>query len=122
MIKRKHLLITFGLLSLAILFTSSMPFSYIPSPPRGNIEGYVFPKKANPFVEVAVPHPQIPGDTIYRKAMPNANGYYKILSIPVGEYELVYRPRNHNYKSKSKPVSVAALATTNAGTVTLELQ
>lgn len=89
----------------------------------GSIEGYVLPRLAKPYVEIALPHPTHPNDTIHRRVQPNAGGYFKFTNVPQGSYVLVYRPENIRlYKSTSKMVDVAPAHTANAGSVRLEVQ
>lgn len=112
-----------GILTTAVItiiaFITITAFSRTESkPPNGTIEGYVFPSAAKPFVEISIP--TINGDTITKKANPNANGYFKFNNIPTGAYVLEYWPKNSHYLSKSKNVTVVASQTVNAGTVTLQ--
>ncbi len=96
--------------------------SHSAQPNRGNIEGYVFPRVANPRVIVAIPHPQRPDDTLHRIAIPNASGYFKLNNIPVGTQAIIYEPKYRTYRSKSKTITVTAAQTANAGTETLDLE
>ena len=113
-------------ISLAFILVAFLGTSFADdfrSQQTGSIEGYVLPRSAKPYVEVALPHPQNPNDTIHRRINPNVGGYFRLNNIPEGSYELVYRPENIRvYKTPSKAVTVTASQTTNVGTVRLEAQ
>jgi hypothetical protein len=85
--------------------------------PQGNVEGYVFPKEAKPYVEITIPKAN--GDTAIKKAMPNAHGYFKFNNIPPGAYTLDFWPQDPKYLSTSKNITVLVGQTANADTTTL---
>lgn len=96
------------------LFVLTIAFS---NAPTGNIDGYVLPKEAKPYVEISIM--QSNGDTVVKKAQPNSKGYFKLNNIPIGSYTLEYWPKNPVYLSKSKNVIVNSSQTTFADTVKL---
>ena len=116
---KRKLLGSFALLSLVaiILFSS---FAKRTLEPKGNIEGYVFPKEAKPFVKIVLPHPSKNKDTIHREAHANAQGYYKFPNLEDGTYQLIYFAREAGYKRHQQTISVSGGSLTNAGEVTLE--
>jgi hypothetical protein len=112
---QKHLrLITLAIASFIILTAFTRNFNLFAN---GNIDGYVFPKESKPFVEVRVANND--GDTVLRKAVPNASGYFKFTQIPAGSYLLEYWPKDPNYSGTTKPIAVIENQTANAGSVTL---
>jgi hypothetical protein len=121
---RKHLVLTVFTLTICAAIFALLNFSFKSAPPeRGNIEGYVFPAAANARVVVAIPKLNDPEDTIHRVANPNAQGYFKINNLPVGEHRVVFYPRNPaRYKTTARGVIVTANQTTSVGNVTLAAQ
>lgn len=121
---RKPLAITIFTLTLCLAVFALINFSFRSVPPeRGNIEGYVFPRVANARVVVAIPRLNNPEDTIHRIGNPNAQGYFKINNLPVGEHRVVFYPRNPSlYKTTARGVIVTANQTTSVGNITLEAQ
>lgn len=90
---------------------------------NGNVEGYVFPKEANPRVELVLPDPKKQGDTIHKVAVPNAAGYFKFNNVDAGAHDLLYYPKEPAlYKSTSRTVEVVSAQTSKAENVTLEKQ
>lgn len=122
--KSKHLAATIITLTIFTAAFALINFSFKTVPPeRGNIEGYVFPRVANARVVVAIPRSNNPEDTIHRIGNPNAQGYFKINNLPVGEHRVVFYPRNPaRYKTTARGVIVTANQTTSVGNVTLEPQ
>lgn len=121
---RKHLAVTIFTLTICAAVFALLNFSFSPAPPeRGNIEGYVFPREANARVVVAIPRLNNPEDTIHRIGNPNAQGYFKINNLPVGEHRVVFYPRNPaRFKTTARGVTVTVNQTTSVGNITLEAQ
>ena len=107
-------------LTLITLLLSSFRHAVHTNPPTGTIEGYILPKLARPYAQIAVPNPGNPVDTIHKDIQPNAEGYFKIPNLGPGSYTLIFMAKEKGFKHQLKNVAVQANVTTSAGKIILE--
>ena len=87
---------------------------------KGIIEGFVSPNDASVYVEIILPHPKNPGDTIMKRIDPDVKGHYKISNLADGSYTLIFTPKNKNYVSSWRTVTVSSTKTANVGEMRLK--
>ena len=87
---------------------------------KGAIEGFVSPKDASVYVEIILPHPKVAGDTIMKRINPDAKGFYKIDNLAEGSYTLIFTPKNPQYISSWKTVTVNSAKTASVGEMKLK--
>lgn len=81
----------------------------------GNIEGTVNPADAEPVV-YAIAN----GDTLSSTVADTSDGYFKLIGLEEGTYDVSINPRNDNYSEQTvSDVGVTVESTNNIGTVDL---
>ncbi len=81
----------------------------------GNIEGTVDPADAEPVV-YAIAN----SDTLASTVADTSNGYFKLIGLEAGTYDVSIDPRNDSYQSKTvQDVSVTVEQTNSLGTIQL---
>jgi len=89
----------------------------------GNIEGYVKPDNAKPYITVytSIDASQSSTDKLEVSTIPYAGGYFKLVGIPAGKYQVKLESSNNTFSSQILD-DVASLRgiTNNIGTFSLQ--
>ena len=87
---------------------------------QGEIEGYIIPKHAKPYLKISMPNPKNIADTIHKNVQPNEQGYFKIKNLEHKSYVLIFLAKEKGYKNQRQLIQIQKDSTYNIGRITLE--